>query len=99
MTHGTGRAKRPSVLEDANIDQNQKPGWYSAAEASAIGIEIIVALGLGWYIGSRIDRRLHTVPWFTIFFVLLGVGAAIKAMVRVVRQYQKDTSDEGNDRR
>ncbi|HJZ88543.1 MAG TPA: AtpZ/AtpI family protein [Polyangia bacterium] len=66
----------------------------SAAGASAIGIEMVVALGLGYWIGSRIDRHFHTNPWFTIFFFLAGVGACVKAMVRVVRDYKRENPDQ-----
>jgi ATP synthase protein I len=73
--------------------ERQKPGWYSAAEASAIGIEIVVALGVGYWIGAWLDRRFGTKPWLTVAFFLLGVGAAIKAMVRVARAYRRENPD------
>ena len=81
--------KAPSVLND-----RKKPGWLSAAEASAIGIEMVVALAVGYLAGAYLDRRLHTQPWFTIILFLAGVGAAIKAMVRIARQYKAENPDE-----
>jgi F0F1-type ATP synthase assembly protein I len=81
---------------EGTIANTKKPAWYSAAEASAIGIEMVVALGIGYWIGSRIDRRFHTSPWFTLFFLLAGAGAVIKSMVRIVRDYQREAaSDDG----
>jgi F0F1-type ATP synthase assembly protein I len=72
----------------------RKPTWYSAAEASAIGIEIVVSMGIGYWVGTKIDRHFHTYPWFTILCFLAGVGAAIKAMVRVARQYKRENPDD-----
>ena len=78
---------------EANVETRKKAAWVSAAEASAIGIEMVVALVVGWFVGSRIDRYFHTNPWFTIVFFLAGVGATIKAMVRVARAYKRENPD------
>jgi F0F1-type ATP synthase assembly protein I len=79
---------------EGTITSTKKPAWLSAAEASAIGIEMVVALGIGYWIGSRIDRHFRTAPWFTLFFLLAAVGAIVKSMVRVVRDYQKENADD-----
>ena len=60
---------------------------------------MVVALGAGYWIGSKIDGHFHTSPWFTILFFLAGVGACIKAMVRVARQYQKENAEDDERRR
>ena len=84
--------KRPRPLGDTG--KHKKPTWYSAAEASAIGIELVVALGVGYLLGAWLDRRFGTRPWFTIICFLAGVGAAVKAMVRVARAYQRENASE-----
>jgi F0F1-type ATP synthase assembly protein I len=78
------------------IANRTKPLWLAAAEASSIGIEMAVCLGGGYYIGSRLDRHFHTSPWLTVVFFLIGVGACIKAMVRVARDYKRENA-QGND--
>jgi F0F1-type ATP synthase assembly protein I len=76
------------------VSDRKKPGWLSAAEASSIGIEMVVSLALGYFAGSYADRHLHTKPWLTILGFLIGIGASVKAMVRIARQYKRENPDE-----
>ena len=75
---------------EENRPNPRKPGWYSAAQASSIGFEILASLGVGYFLGKWLDGKFHTKPWLTIVFFLAGVGAAIKAMVRLVREYKRE---------
>ena len=76
------------------MDSEGKKMWGTAASASAVGIEIAVAIGLGYFGGQYLDRKLGTAPWLSWVGFAAGIGAAIKALVRVVRSYQKSLDDE-----
>jgi ATP synthase protein I len=41
------------------------------------GIEMVVALGVGFGIGWTIDRFLGTRPWGMVVFLVLGAAAGI----------------------
>ncbi len=73
----------------------------AAGRVSAVGIEIVVALVIGYHIGRWIDGKVGTAPYLTIFFTLVGVGAGIKALVRTSqefkRQLERDESDPPED--
>lgn len=60
-----------------------------AGHVSAVGIEIVVAITIGYLAGRWLDNRLDTSPYLTIFFSLAGVGAGIKALVRTNREFQR----------
>ncbi len=68
--------------------------WATAANTGAVGIEIAVAIGIGYFGGQYLDRKLGSTPWLTWVGFGAGVGASIKALVRVVRSYQKSLKDE-----
>ncbi len=68
--------------------------WETAASAGAVGIEIAVAISIGYFGGHYLDRRLGTAPWLTLVGFAAGVGAAIKALVRVVRSYQRSLQEK-----
>jgi len=63
--------------------------WRIAGSTGAVGIEVAVAIAIGYFGGQWLDRRLGTGPWLTIIGFAAGVGAAIKALVRVTREYRK----------
>ena len=79
------------------MDTEAKKMWGIAASTGAVGLEIAVAIGIGYLGGQYLDRRLGTAPWFMWVGFAAGVGAGIKALVRVVRTYQKSLENDKDD--
>lgn len=67
--------------------------WRIAGFTGAVGIEIAVAIFIGYLGGRFLDRKLGTDPWISYAGLLAGIGAAIKALVRVTRDYRRDLAD------
>jgi ATP synthase protein I len=76
------------------MDPDAKKMWTIAGTTGAVGLEIAAAIGIGYFGGQYLDRRLGTTPWLAWVGFGAGVGAAIKALVRVTRSYQKSLRDE-----
>jgi F0F1-type ATP synthase assembly protein I len=76
------------------IDPDARAMWRDALRNIAIGWEIVVALGVGYLLGWALDRWLHTSPYLKIVGLVLGVAAAIKALVRVVREYRQSVGPD-----
>jgi F0F1-type ATP synthase assembly protein I len=73
----------------------------AAGTTGALGLEIIAYLCLA-YLGKYLDHRFKTNPWLMYIGLFLGVAAAINALVRVNREYQralKKDDDSKPDRR
>lgn len=45
----------------------------------SLGATMAGAVIVGYFIGSFLDRWLHTGPWLTIVMLLLGLGGGLKA--------------------
>jgi F0F1-type ATP synthase assembly protein I len=71
------------------IDPETKNMWRIAGTTGAVGIEIAVAIVIGYLGGSWLDHKFGTTPWLTCVGFFSGVGAAVKAIVRVTRQYKR----------
>jgi F0F1-type ATP synthase assembly protein I len=82
------------LRERRSIDPDIKNSWRIAGMAGSVGIEIAVAVAIGYFGGTYLDHKLGTRPWLTIFGLVIGVGAAIKALVRVTRTYRRAFEDE-----
>ena len=76
------------------MDQDTKKMWTIAGTTGAVGLEIAAAIGIGYFGGQYLDRKFGSTPWLTWVGFASGVGAAIKALIRVVRSYQKSLDDE-----
>lgn len=66
-------------------DPDAKQMWRLAARYSAISIEIVLAVMLGVWAGSWLDRKFDTAPIFFWIGTLVGIGAATKAIMRVAK--------------
>jgi F0F1-type ATP synthase assembly protein I len=83
-------SERPFTdIDDIDIDPDAKKMWRIAGLTGAVGIEIAVAIAIGALGGQWLDRKAGTSPWFTIIGFAAGVGAAIKALIRITRDYRK----------
>jgi F0F1-type ATP synthase assembly protein I len=76
------------------IDPDQKNLWRVAGTTSALGFEIALCLLLGVGGGLWLDRHFRLSPWFTLLGAFAGIGAAIKALIRVSREYKKLAASE-----
>ena len=70
----------------------------SAFSASAVGLEIVVAISLPGYVGYRLDKKFGTQPWIMYIGICFGIGAAVMALVRLVRQYKRDSGDDADNK-
>jgi ATP synthase protein I len=71
--------------------------WRIAGTTGAVGLEIGIAVGFGYVGGHYLDQKLGTQPWLTYLGFAAGIGAAVKAVVRVARAYKRDLGD-GSDK-
>lgn len=46
----------------------------------SLGATVGFCVLAGYWVGSFIDRKLHTAPWFTVGMVLLGIAGAFKTV-------------------
>lgn len=64
--------------------------WRIAGTTGAVGIEIAVAIAIGYLGGNYLDHRFGTHPWLSYVGFAIGLGAAVKALMRVARAYKRD---------
>jgi len=50
-----------------------------------IGLELVVAVFVGFAIGWAIDHWFGTKPWGLLVFLFLGIGAGLTNVYRVVK--------------
>ena len=82
-------------------NQNQKKNnpLNDYARFSAIGIQMIVIIGLGVYAGIKLDEKYpNKYKLFTIIFSLLAIGIALYSVIRQVTEFttKKNSNDKRN---
>jgi F0F1-type ATP synthase assembly protein I len=67
------------------MSRDPKDGRSDIAKAFSflmqIGINIVVCVGAGLFLGRWLDGLLNTSPWLLLFFTFSGAGAAFKSIV------------------
>lgn len=82
MSTATTAPEKPAVAP-------QRSDWREIrrrTDAMSLGVEMVMAVALGAYLGHLWDGHFGHGPWGMVFFVLAGVGAAAKAVLRTWRQ-------------
>lgn len=80
---------RRSVKTGGGKDTPEQPSGAGLAMAFRFATELIVGLGVGWFIGSSLDGVFGTAPWLMIAFIMLGFAAGMLNVVRAAQRSQK----------
>jgi F0F1-type ATP synthase assembly protein I len=73
--------------------------WQIAGQTGAVGLEIVLAVVVGWVGGQWLDEKLGTTPWFKWIGLAVGIGAAVNALVRVTRAYKRSLKEDASGKR
>jgi len=62
--------------------------WRLAGRYSSLGVEMAICIGGTTWAGYYADQKFGTKPWLFLFGLIVGTGAAVKAVVRIVKQFK-----------
>lgn len=67
---------------------------------AVIPIMVVVAPLVGYFIGNWADGKLGTEPWLMIAGIVLGMAAAVREIINLVKKAEevanRDNDDHGN---
>lgn len=61
----------------------------AAGAASTVGIEMVIAICLGFFGGGWLDGKLGTTPWLRYLGLGFGLVAGFRSLYRLARKYGK----------
>jgi ATP synthase protein I len=64
---------------------------------SAGTLELGVSVAAGAFIGYWLDSVFDTAPWLTLLWLMFGVYAGFRSLVRVARKLEKAESERDQD--
>jgi ATP synthase protein I len=65
---------------------------YDGLSASSAGLELGISVALGALFGGWLDGKLGTSPWMMLVFLLVGVVAGFRGLLRAVARADKAAS-------
>jgi ATP synthase protein I len=72
------------------VDKETKKSAIQMAYASSIGISMALAIFGCFFLGTWLDRKLGTEPYFTLLFLLIGIAAGFRNIYVLMKRYFKD---------
>ncbi len=66
----------------------------SLAMLGVLGVEMALAITVGYLVGQWLDSKLDTGPWLMAVCLLVGVAAAFLVLVRTARGSQRQRQQE-----
>ena len=79
---------------------NSAKNMKGLGQYGTIGLEMVLSILLGLFIGTKIDERLGTSPWMAVVWFGFGCAAAGRAVYRAWKGMQaeakKEEAEEGN---
>jgi|TARA_Y100001933_G_C18580975_1_gene389753 F0F1-type ATP synthase assembly protein I len=82
------------MLGAGDKEQMRQLGKYGA-----VGIEMGLAVLIGLLLGQYIDNKFDCAPYGENIGLFAGIGAAVKALIRVTRDYQRVLQQKGESAR
>ncbi|MCP4198349.1 MAG: AtpZ/AtpI family protein [Proteobacteria bacterium] len=61
-----------------------------------VGLEMGIAVFVGIWGGRYLDEKFDTEPFFFWFGMVIGIGAAAKAIIDAAKSAQKEMMDNGS---
>ncbi|MDS9466004.1 AtpZ/AtpI family protein [Paracoccus sp. MBLB3053] len=105
--HDAARARDAERLRELEARLGQKtaqvPGsrgeehFSQANMAWRMVTELVAGLGIGFGIGFGLDYLFGTTPLLMVVFVLLGLAAGVKTMMRTAKEIGKAPEQPGDD--
>ncbi len=72
------------------LGEDRKELFRLVSKFSTVGLEMGFSVVIGLLMGIYLDRYLKTDPWMTIVFLLFGVIAAFRVIIRVAKESQQE---------
>lgn len=76
------------------MGEDKKETFRLLYKFSTVGLEMGLSVVIGLLMGIYLDRYLKTEPWMTIIFMLFGIAAAFRVMVRVARESSREEQEK-----
>jgi ATP synthase protein I len=73
----------------ANAPQRNNRQFFRAAQVASLGLEMGLAVVIGWGVGTWLDGKAGTKPWLMLLFLMFGIAAGFKGIVDAARKISK----------
>jgi len=67
--------------------------WKGIGSYSTVGLDFTLSILVGLFGGRWLDRKLGTGGWLTILGLCFGIAAAVRTLMRALRQANREAAE------
>ena len=79
----------PALARAVDPAARQSKRLYEGLSASSAGLELGIAVAIGALFGRWLDGRLGTEPWMLLVFLIVGLIAGFRGLLRAVARAER----------
>ena len=68
------------------INKNKDEIYRILGMVGSFGFTTAAAIAVGYFLGSYLDRKLNTFPWFMMIFILLGIIGSFIEFFKLIKK-------------
>lgn len=76
-------------------EMGEKPLLKQLLQASTVGLHLVISTFIGLAIGYFLDSIFNTSPWLTIIFLIFGIIAGFRELLRMARKQSNGDNKKG----
>lgn len=76
-------------------EMGEKPLLKQLLQASTVGLHLVISTFIGLAIGYFLDSIFNTSPWLTIIFLIFGIIAGFRELLRMARKQNNGDNKKG----
>jgi ATP synthase protein I len=92
-----GRPSRPrgGAPSGARGASRRWADWKGVGSYGTVGLEVVLSILLCFFAGRWADGKLATSPYLALVGLAFGLAAAVRAVLRALREMQQETDNDG----
>ncbi len=72
------------------FNKNKNEAYRIIGLVGSFGFTTAGAMAGGYFLGSYLDKKLNTAPWFMLSFILLGVAGSFIEFFKLIKKLSRE---------
>ena len=72
------------------FNKNKNEAYRIIGLVGSFGFTTAGAMAGGYFLGSYLDKKLNTAPWFMLSFIILGVAGSFIEFFKLIKKLSRE---------
>ncbi len=72
------------------FNKNKNEAYRIIGLVGSFGFTTAGAMAGGYFLGSYLDKKLNTAPWFMLSFILLGIAGSFIEFFKLIKKLSRE---------